>query len=111
VLESIWAVVEAVNSYDEFIVEYPVSEPNWRRLVNFRMWAKSNLSTVQVPLTVCISGYQSLQRKMPTWLVADEGLFCGCKGKCGVEFWNNPLDYPVHLWTVLHLREASCTID
>jgi hypothetical protein len=26
VLESIWAVVEAVNSYDEFIIEYPASE-------------------------------------------------------------------------------------
>jgi hypothetical protein len=26
VLESIWVVVEAVNSYDEFIIEYPASE-------------------------------------------------------------------------------------
>ena len=26
VLESIWAVVEAVNSYDEFSIEYPASE-------------------------------------------------------------------------------------
>jgi hypothetical protein len=26
VLESIWEVIEAVNSYDEFIIEYPASE-------------------------------------------------------------------------------------
>ena len=26
VLESIWAVIEAVNSYDEFVIEYPASE-------------------------------------------------------------------------------------
>jgi hypothetical protein len=26
VLESIWAVVEAMNSYDEFIIEYPASK-------------------------------------------------------------------------------------
>jgi hypothetical protein len=51
--EGIWTDVEAVNSCDEFSIEYPAYETAQLKIAHdLLMSAKKNLTTVQVPVTV-----------------------------------------------------------
>ena len=53
VYESIWAVIEAVNTFDEFDIEYPASEMAQLKIAEeFEKVSKVNLTIAQVPLTV-----------------------------------------------------------
>jgi hypothetical protein len=57
VLESGWVDVEAVNTLDEFIIEYPTSETAQLNIADkLQNVSKSNLANAQVPLMV----YQSI---------------------------------------------------
>jgi hypothetical protein len=84
--ESIWAVVEAVNSLDEFIIEYPDSE-------EVRLKLACKFQTVsEVEFNNCAGVIDGIL----IWILRPLGedaamagcgrqkFFCGCKGKFGL---------------------------
>jgi hypothetical protein len=86
VLESIWAVVKAVNSYDEFIIEYPASETAQLKIAH----EFQNVSEVQ--FSNCAGAIDGIL----IWILKpseedannagcrQRNFFCGLKGKFGL---------------------------
>jgi hypothetical protein len=83
VRESIWAVVEAVNSLDEFIIEYPDLEEAQLKL------ASEFQSVSEVKLSNCAGAIHGILIRILKPLEEDAAaagcgrgkFFCGCKGK------------------------------
>jgi hypothetical protein len=85
-LDSVWAVVEAMNSLDEFIIEYPNLEDDQLKLAQ----EFQNLREVQFSnCTGAIDDILLWILKPPEEDAAEVGcgrrkFFCGCKGKFGL---------------------------
>jgi hypothetical protein len=117
VSESVWAVVEAVNNLDVFIIEYPDSEDVQLEI------ARKFQSVSEVNFSNCagaIDGILIWILKTSEEDAANAGcgrkkFVCGRKGKFGLNcqagFWICQLDYPALHLIVSHLREAICMRD
>jgi hypothetical protein len=86
VLESIWVVVEAVNSYDEFVIEYPASETAQLKI------AREFQNVSEVQFSNCAGAIDGILIWIIKPLEEDainagcgrRKFFCGRKGKFGL---------------------------
>jgi hypothetical protein len=83
VWESIWAVVEAVNSLYEFIIEYPDSEEVQLKIAcKFQSVSEVNFSNCAGAIDdILIWILKALEEDAATAGCGRWKLFCGCKGK------------------------------
>jgi hypothetical protein len=113
--ESIWAVVEAVNSCDEFSIEYPASETAQLKI------AHEFENDSEVKFNNCGGAIDGIL----IWILKpseEDANDAGCGRRnfnsgltarqfptSMVDFWIYRLDYRVHLRTALRLREVIFT--
>jgi hypothetical protein len=117
VYERIWVVVEAVNTFDEFSIEYPASEIAQLKIADkFEKVSKEKFNNC----AGAIDGILIWILKPSKEDVNDAGcgrriFFVVVRGNLGltrqfptsvVDIWIHQLDYRVHLWTAMRLREV-----
>jgi hypothetical protein len=86
VRESIWVVVEAVNSLDEFIIEYPDSEEAQLKLAS-EFWSVSEIKFSNCAGAIdgiLIWIFKNLEVDAVEADCGRRKFFCGCKGKFGL---------------------------